>query len=31
VAIEDMTTLGYIKQVPPTLIDFRFLKDALKT
>jgi len=31
VAIKDMTTLGYIKQVPPTLIDFRFLKDALKT
>ena len=31
VAIQDMTTLGYIKQVPPTLIDFRFLKDALKT
>ena len=30
VAIQDMTTLGYIKQVPPTLIDFRFLKDALK-
>jgi len=31
VAIKDMTTLGYIKQVPPTLIDFRFLKDALKS
>ena len=31
VAIKDMTTLGYIKQVPPTLIDFRFLKDVLKT
>jgi NitT/TauT family transport system substrate-binding protein len=31
VAIKDMTALGYIKQVPPTLIDFRFLKDALKT
>jgi NitT/TauT family transport system substrate-binding protein len=31
VAIKDMTTLGYIKQVPPTLIDFRFLKEALKT
>lgn len=30
VAIKDMTTLGYIKRVPPTLIDFRFLKDALK-
>jgi len=30
VAIKDMTTLGYIKQVPPTLIDFRFLKEALK-
>ena len=31
VAIKDMTALGYIKQVPPTLIDFRFLRDALKT
>ena len=31
VAIKDMTTLGYIKQVPPTLIDFRFLREALKT
>jgi NitT/TauT family transport system substrate-binding protein len=31
VAIKDMTTLGYIKQVPPTLIDFRFLKAALQT
>jgi NitT/TauT family transport system substrate-binding protein len=30
VAIKDMTTLGYIKQVPPTLIDFRFLKAALQ-
>jgi ABC-type nitrate/sulfonate/bicarbonate transport system substrate-binding protein len=30
VAIADMTTLGYIKQVPPNLIDFRFLNDALK-
>jgi NitT/TauT family transport system substrate-binding protein len=30
VAIKDMTTLGYIKQVPPTLIDFRFLKEAMK-
>jgi NitT/TauT family transport system substrate-binding protein len=30
VAIKDMTSLGYIKNVPPTLIDFRFLKDALK-
>ena len=30
VAIKDMTTLGYIKQVPPTLIDFRFLKSALQ-
>jgi len=30
VAIKDMITLGYIKQVPATLIDFRFLKDALK-
>jgi NitT/TauT family transport system substrate-binding protein len=30
VAIKDMTTLGYIKQVPATLIDLRFLKDALK-
>jgi NitT/TauT family transport system substrate-binding protein len=30
VAIKDMTALGYIKQVPQTLIDFRFLKDALK-
>jgi NitT/TauT family transport system substrate-binding protein len=30
VAIADMTTLGYIKSVPANLIDFRFLKDALK-
>jgi ABC-type nitrate/sulfonate/bicarbonate transport system substrate-binding protein len=30
VAIADMTTLGYIKQVPPNLIDFRFLNEALK-
>jgi ABC-type nitrate/sulfonate/bicarbonate transport system substrate-binding protein len=30
VAIADMTTLGYIKQVPASLIDFRFLNDALK-
>jgi len=30
VAIKDMITLGYIKQVPPTLIDFRFLKAALQ-
>jgi NitT/TauT family transport system substrate-binding protein len=30
-AIADMTTLGYIKTVPGNLIDFRFLKDALKT
>jgi NitT/TauT family transport system substrate-binding protein len=30
VAIKDMAALGYIKQVPQTLIDFRFLKDALK-
>jgi NitT/TauT family transport system substrate-binding protein len=29
-AIADMTTLGYIKSVPANLIDFRFLKDALK-
>ena len=29
-AIADMTTLGYIKKVPDNLIDFRFLKDALK-
>jgi NitT/TauT family transport system substrate-binding protein len=28
-AIADMTTLGYIKQVPANLIDFRFLKSAL--
>lgn len=30
VAIADMTTLGYIKQVPANLIDFRFLNEALK-
>ena len=30
-AIADMTTLGYIKSVPSNLIDFRFLKEALKT
>ena len=30
VAIADMTTLGYIKSVPNNLIDFRFLKDAMK-
>ncbi len=29
-AIQDMTTLGYIKSVPANLIDFRFLKEALK-
>lgn len=29
-AIADMTTLGYIKKVPDTLIDFRFLREALK-
>jgi hypothetical protein len=29
-AIADMTTLGYIKSVPGNLIDFRFLKEALK-
>src|SRR5688572_17435146 len=29
-AIADMTTLGYIKTVPANLIDFRFLKEALK-
>jgi NitT/TauT family transport system substrate-binding protein len=29
-AIKDMTALGYIKKVPPNLIDFRFLKEALK-
>ena len=29
-AIADMTTLGYIKTVPGNLIDFRFLKEALK-
>ena len=29
-AIADMTTLGYIKNVPSNLIDFRFLKDAMK-
>jgi len=28
-AIQDMTTLGYIKSVPANLIDFRFLKAAL--
>jgi NitT/TauT family transport system substrate-binding protein len=31
VAIEDMTTLGYIKTVPQNLIDFRFLSEALKS
>ena len=30
-AIADMTTLGYIKNVPANLIDFRFLNEALKT
>ena len=30
-AIADMTTLGYIKNVPANLIDFRFLNQALKT
>src|SRR5688572_6345746 len=29
-AIQDMSTLGYIKSVPANLIDFRFLKEALK-
>ena len=29
-AIADMTTLGYIKSVPANLIDFRYLKEALK-
>jgi NitT/TauT family transport system substrate-binding protein len=29
-AIKDMTTLGYIKQVPANVIDFRYLRDALK-
>jgi NitT/TauT family transport system substrate-binding protein len=29
-AIADMTKLGYIKSVPGNLIDFRFLKEALK-
>lgn len=29
-AIQDMTALGYIKSVPANLIDFRFLKEALK-
>jgi NitT/TauT family transport system substrate-binding protein len=29
-AIQDMTALGYIKSVPGNLIDFRFLKEALK-
>ena len=29
-AIADMTALGYIKNVPANLIDFRFLKEALK-
>ena len=29
-AIADMTTLGYIKRVPDNLIDFRFLREALK-
>jgi hypothetical protein len=31
VAIKDMQTLGYIKTVPPTLIDTRFLLEAMKT
>jgi NitT/TauT family transport system substrate-binding protein len=30
-AIADMTTLGYIKNVPANLIDFRFLQNALKS
>jgi NitT/TauT family transport system substrate-binding protein len=30
VAIKDMQTLGYIKNVPANLIDTRFLKEALK-
>jgi ABC-type nitrate/sulfonate/bicarbonate transport system substrate-binding protein len=30
IAIKDMTTLGYIKQVPATLIDLRFLREAMK-
>ena len=29
-AIADMTTLGYIKSVPGNLIDFKYLRDALK-
>jgi len=29
-AIDDMRTLGYIKNVPANLIDFRFLKEAMK-
>src|SRR5688572_10245563 len=29
-AIADMTTLGYIKTVPANLIDFKYLRDALK-
>lgn len=30
IAIADMTTLGYIKKVPDTVMDFRFLREALK-
>ena len=30
VAIADMQTLGYIKQLPPTVIDLRYLRDAMK-
>jgi NitT/TauT family transport system substrate-binding protein len=31
VAIKDMQSLGYIKNVPPNLIDTRFLREAMKT
>lgn len=30
VAIADMTALGYLKNVPPSVIDLRFLRDAMK-
>jgi hypothetical protein len=28
--VADMQTLGYIKKLPDTVIDFRFLNTALK-
>jgi ABC-type nitrate/sulfonate/bicarbonate transport system substrate-binding protein len=30
IALDDMQKLGYIKQVPPSLIDLKYLRDALK-